>query len=160
MSIPYSDLYTKYRELADQFITDINATNVTFIYRQNSLASQSFQEAPYNSDMFGGRVPMKELMGHAQEAGANLREQVTGETIQARIYWREENRAADLEKINIADNKNICKMICTSGYFDSIRNCSYITVNNYNCKLIKDPVYYGLFGQKCYLASYWEIINE
>lgn len=160
MAIPYSDLSTKYRELADQFITDINATSVIFIFRNNALASTSFQEAPQGADMFGGRVPIKELMGHSDQGGVNLRESVTSGTIQARIYWREENRTKELEKFNITDNKNICKMICTSGYLENIRNCSYAIINGYNCKLIKDPVPYGLFGSKCYLSSYWEISSE
>lgn len=160
MTIPYSDLYTKYKEMADQFITDVNATNVTFVYRNNTLGISTFSESPQSIDMMGGRVPIKELMSRQEQGGINLKESTTSETIQARIYWKEENRNKDLTPLGIADNKNICKMICGSGYINNIRNCSYITVNNYNCKLIKDPIPYGLFGQKCYLISYWEIISE
>lgn len=159
MTIPYANLQVKYEELANQFITDVNNTSVTFVYPNYNLTPTGIVERPFNEDMFGGRVNLKDLMGHSNEAGVNYTQGSNETTVKARIYWKNVVADKDLKVINIKDNKNICKMNCYAEYKNMILKCSHAVINGYKCKLIQEPIPYGLFS-KIYLISFWEIMDE
>jgi len=157
MDIPIAALKAKYEEMANLFITDINATIVTLQYSAPVLETVdvNFDDRPKVLDEYGGRSPLENLTDHANESGENLQSSILSEDILARVYWV--NKAFSPDGKVYVENQ-YCKIITYASNEQKLRNAIKILVNGQELKLFQPPVLYGLFGGKQYCCSYWIIV--
>lgn len=159
--IPFSSIAAKYKELADLFITDINANRSIVLYYPNpqlTPITNTINQEPNNLDRLGGRTPVSEMEGRFQEAGSNVQETVLSESLEARIYWEPKNIDGKLARFNIKDNKNVCKMIASIEYRDKLKYATYALISGKKCKLIIEDIPHGLITAY-YITTYWEVMN-
>jgi hypothetical protein len=155
----WTSLRSKYEELSELFITEVNKTTVVLYYPpQTALPSidTPFSDRPSIVDGYGGRVPLNSLPERQDQDGSNLSVTPTTETIIARTYLGNKSMDPILKKMAVNDTKNFCKLITYNEYSFKLKNADYIIVDNNKYRLIQDPAGFGMFGRKQYCVSFWE----
>lgn len=158
--LPYTDLFAKFKLLADDLIETVNAASVTLTYLNQSLTTTSAAPSsrPEIIDQLGGRNNLNNLNGHQGEStNTNLIQGTNTEVIKARIYWNCSPYDTALKGLNIKEIRNVCKMITYIAYTQNILNATTATIDGKICKLIREPVPHGM--QSYYVECYWEISN-
>lgn len=155
-NIPYSSLKSLYRELADDFIEDINATPVTLYFKPLLTSATNVNVNGVSYDVFGNPVPSAALL-EPNVSGVLQAEIPVTEQITARIYWAPKDfRPPD--SLNIKDVNDICKMNTYATHSAKLSGAMYSLINGKRCALIREPVPYGIMGEKFYCCSYWQVI--
>lgn len=157
MAIPIAALRAKYVALADQFITDINNTDVVLHYPKPIVDSTSvnFDDKPKFIDEYGGRQPLDNINDRQYESGDNYQAVTLDETIKARVYWI--NRVFDKDSKTFSE-VDVCKVITYSSFKDKLSQAQTATISGREVKMSQPPIEYGLFGSKQYCISYWIVI--
>lgn len=157
MAINYNLAKEKFTELADQLITDVNATPMVLFYNTDTTISVTGDNlSPLGYDFLGGRTSFNDMESRSNESGANRAEVVASGAITVRAYWK--NIKNDVNA-SIKDSKDICKIICFTTDAQKLLNAKYAVVNDRKISMVKDSLPHGLFGDKRYSTSYWEIID-
>lgn len=157
MILPINALKAKYQEISNLFITEVNKTTVRIYYApQTTLTnvSSNFDEVPKIIDSYGGREPIENLPDRQNESGTNLRVDPYYEDILCRVYW--EPKIYDRDG-NLIQDSDTCKIITYDSYSQQLVNAIYVLVNDRKCEILRSPVPYGMFGEKTYALSYWQI---
>ncbi len=158
-NIPWTSLKAKYAEIADLFITEINATNVTLYYKPQvpTVNSNEPTLSPFMMDEFGGRQPIQTLdnrINETQSSGAYL--SPSSETIQGRAYWQDQKTGKTIVDKNIAVEHVYLKLITYTTNTDKLNAADYIVVNDAKLRNLEPAFPYGF--DKRYSISYWEKI--
>jgi hypothetical protein len=157
MAIPIAALRAKYIELADQFITDINNTDVVLYYAKPIVdaVAGSFDDKPKFIDEYGGRQPLDNMNDRHYETGENYQANTLSETIKARVYWL--NRAFDKDTKTYSEI-DVCKVITYATLASKLTEAQSALISGRKVKLTQPPIEYGLFGAKQYCISFWTAI--
>lgn len=153
--IPYNDLFNKFNEIADQLITDVNATAMTLHYAPLNPSNQSGTDTP--SDIvgfYGQQQPVNFENNRENQSGENKVFNTLQENITVRAYWVGHDLQKLAKELNIDISKKICKIICFTTDANKLDQAIRSTVNGVNLKILKRPVPYGF--QKRYSVSYWQ----
>lgn len=157
MAINYGLAQQKFRQLADQLITDVNATPMILYYNTDTTVDVTGDNlSPIGYDFLGGRSKFSDLDGRSNESGSNKAEVAVTGVITVRAYWKTQKNDINA---SIKDSKDLCKIICFTTDVQSLLNAKYAVVNDRKISMVKDPLPHGLFGEKRYSTSYWEIID-
>lgn len=153
--VPYNNLFNKFNELADQLITDVNATTMTLHYAPINPTEQNGSEI--TSDIvgfYGQKQPISFENNREDQSANNKVFNSLQENITVRSYWD----GGDLQKLarelNIDISKRICKIICFTTDATKLDQAISATVNGIKLKVIKRPNPYGF--NKRYSVSYWQ----
>lgn len=160
-NINYDWLSSSYINLADDFINKINKTNMTLFF-VNDLEVNNNPSEPleFSLDSLGGKGVSSDLDGRRSEENLSQGiESVTGIDITVRAYWKEKDDEPDAKSLGIKDAQSICKVISFTTHVPTIKNAEYAVIDGYKIKMVRPPLPHGLFGDKRYSTSYWEIID-
>lgn len=161
LNINYTNIKQIYQNAADDFINNINATDVTFYLRPNQPQADNFttlQSSTY--DFLGGREEFDNIQGNQDKSpGASGDLTPDQYTVRVRAYWNPKQNSSELSAISIKDIQSICKIISFSSDNNILKESLYAKIDGYDCKLVLDPIPHGIFGDKRYSTSYWEIIK-
>ena len=148
-------LKQKYETVSEAFITEVNRTPMILFYNIGNLNNVSvFADEPSIMDQYGGRTDIYNLADREYESGQNKIVAETSGTILTRAYWNPKQDKIDLK---VEDLTSVCKIITYSEYDSQLRSAVHATVNDKQVKRIFGPIPYGLFGEKQYCCSYWQI---
>lgn len=165
MAILSSNLITKYQELADALINEVNPGYIVLMYNtQVAIANPSGEfytnQLPTLADRENFRTPINESDGRIEEGGnSNLAYTTTTRTIKIRKYWQNKNYDEAARKLNLNIKNDVCKVIAFLTDSIYLSNAKEASIDNRRVKMIRPPVNYGLFEDR-YCVSYWEVIGE
>jgi hypothetical protein len=157
MAIPITALRAKYIELADQFITDINNTDVVLYYAKPVVdtTAVSFDNRPAFIDEYGGRQPLDNMNDNQYQSGDNYQANTLSETIKARVYWLNRTFDKDTKTYSAID---VCKVITYATNASKLNEAQTAVISGRKVKMSQPPVEYGLFGAKQYCVSFWTAV--
>lgn len=155
MPIPYASLKTQFRDLADDLIDEVNNTEIVLCFTPSQTTGTSVSYNSLSYDVFGNPVPYNSLVDQNQSGSQQVATPVT-ETITGRVYWEPKEFNREILPETIAKQiKSILRVNTLATNMNRIRGAVYATINGEKCVLCKDPVSYGLMGDKFYCVSYW-----
>lgn len=159
--IDYSWLGSQYKSFADDFINKINNTTMTLFFTNTIIQNSNIPKPnEFGVDALGGRSLTSDLDGRRNEQNLNQGHlSPTGVDIKVRAYWKEKDDEKIAKEIGIRDVQSLCKVISFTEHNQTIRNAQYAEIDGYKLKMVRIPLPHGLFGDKRYSTSYWEIID-
>jgi len=157
MTLPVNALKTKYEELSQLFLTEINNQTIILYYPpQTTLTANvaSVNSEPNVFDAYGGRQPLDQFTDRKNESGQQSYFAETTGSIQGRTYW---NTKKFDKNGNVINDDNTCKLITDNANQYKILNADHAIINDKKVKLLQPPIPYGLFGKQ-YCISLWKVI--
>jgi hypothetical protein len=157
LNLPITQLQEKYREYAEAIRLKVNPGEITLFYKPIqglSNITPALDNAPYNIDEFGNRIPLDVLSDRFDEKTDNTYLSLAQETIKVRTYWKE----AKFNDANFTNRSDVCKVIFHKDDINKILRAVKGKIDSRDVKLVSGPASYGLFS-KDYYVSYWEAIN-
>lgn len=160
--IDFNAAKTAYQAIADELITEVNKTVLTLYFSLDTVSPiVESDNLTLDYNRLGGRTPLDNMDNRSNQTSATgviYKENISSTGILVRAYWESKTRDNTLPN-TIADEKSLCKIICFTDHVQLLRNAYQGEANGKKIKMIRDPVPHGLFGEKRYSKSYWEIID-
>jgi hypothetical protein len=154
--LPINDLRSKYEELSELFITEVNNTEIIVHYPSpNPPSDFTLDDRPRFIDEYGGKIPIQNQPDRYNEEGDNKVVSTVTETIKGRVYWNPKNIA---KEILVQFDKDFCKINTYASNEVKLNNALFLEINGRRVKKVIAPFPYGLFGKQ-YCVSYWQVMN-
>lgn len=165
MTVIPTGIYNTFYQMADLFITEINAGSLTLYYPTQTLTTPTtaFGEPPRGVSLYGAREPVHSMPGRFMEAapsGASVVQASTGEAIACRLYWNDRDQHPTMRDLNIQQSENRLRVVCYNSDAYKMVNAAYAEADCagriVKLQLIRKPVSYGLGPTKRYAESIWK----
>ena len=164
VTIP-TGLYNDFYNLADLFITEINASSVELIFPiasddTNNYLAENSNNVSAGLDLYGGRSPDVTPNSHQKERSGGFLNN-TGVNIDCRVYWSDKEIDKVMADLNLENSENVCKIITYADNIELINSAIRAVVLNTEghkvpTTIIKAPLLYGLGPVKRYCMSFWK----
>lgn len=158
MQLPVTDLQRLYQMGADALIDDVNATPVILVYPPlESTPTHTLFTEPSMVDLLGGRTSIEYLPGRSEASGSNQSVMAITGSFLVRAYWNDKLFEKALLLDNVGKPDQVCRIVSYTTDVQALLNADHIIVDGNRCKRISAATPHGLFGDKRYSTTFWEL---